>query len=249
MKGLKTMPDDRGVSKISDTTARRLSETSTATISSVLRKHGFDAMYLEELRPIHPEKRMVGQAFTLRFVPTRPDLDPTGEFDNTTNKQRIAVESVGPGDVLVIEARGDTRAGTLGDILATRIWQRGAAGVVSDGAFRDTPGFRDIDMPTYSKTQNPNLSSAIHHPIEINGPVVCAGVTVLPGDVVVGDGEGVIVIPLDMADEIAEQAFEQEQREEFIIGKIREGHSILGVYPPDEETLAEYERTRKRSQD
>lgn len=204
-------------------------------------------MYLDGLRALHPEKRMVGQAFTLRFVPTRPDLDPTGEFDNTTNKQRIAVESVGPGDVLVIEAREDTRAGTLGDILATRIWQRGAEGIVSDGAFRDTPGFADIDMPTYSRDQNPNLSSTIHHPIEINGPVVCAGVTVLPGDVLVGDGEGVIVIPADIADQVAEEAGEQEQREEFIIGKIREGHSILGVYPPNEETLAEFERSRKRS--
>ena len=237
------MAEERGKT-ISEATRAQLASASTATISSVLRKHGFNEMYLEGLRALHPEKRMVGQAFTLRFVPTRPDLDPTGEFDNTTNKQRIAVESVRPGDVLVIEARGDTRAGTLGDILATRIWQRGAAGIVSDGAFRDTPGFSEIDMPTYSKDQNPNLSSTVHHPIEINGPIVCAGVTVLPGDVMVGDGEGVIVIPVDMAEQIAQEADEQEQREEFIIGKIREGHSILGVYPPNEETLAEFERSR-----
>jgi regulator of RNase E activity RraA len=233
--------------RISEQTERQLKQSSTATISSVLRKHGFNEMFLEGLKPQRPDLRMVGQAFTLRFVPTRPDLDPTGEFDNTTNKQRIAVESVESGDVLVIEARGDTRAGTLGDILATRIWKRGAAGIVSDGAFRDTPSFREIEMPTYSKTQNPNLSSAVHHPIEINGPIVCAGVTVLPGDVIVGDAEGVIVIPFDLADEVSEQAAEQERREEFIIGKIREGHSILGVYPPNDETLAEYEQSRNRN--
>jgi regulator of RNase E activity RraA len=232
--------------RLSDATKDRLSRTSTATVSSVLRKHGYNGMFLEGLRPLRPEMSMVGQAFTLRFVPTRPDLDPTGEFDNTTNKQRIAVESVGPGDVLVIEARNNTSAGTLGDILATRIWKRGAEGIVSDGAFRDTPGFSEIEMPTYSRAQNPNLSSAVHHPIEINGPIVCAGVTVLPGDVLVGDAEGVIVIPFDIADDVADQAHEQEQREEFIIGKIREGHSILGVYPPNEETLAEYERSKSQ---
>lgn len=239
------MANDTTGNGLSNSTEQLLTKASTATISSVLRKHGFNGMYLEGLRALHPEKRMVGLAFTLRFVPTRPDLDPTGEFDNTTNKQRIAVESVGAGDVLVIEARDNTKAGTLGDILATRIWKRGAEGIVSDGAFRDTPGFAEIDIPAYSRDQNPNLSSAEHHPIEINGPIVCAGVTVLPGDVIVGDAEGVIVIPIGVAEEVAEQAYEQEQREEFIIGKIREGHSILGVYPPNEETLAEYESVRK----
>lgn len=238
------MADNTHEQALSKSAQQLLTQASTATISSILRKHGFDSMYLEGLRALRPEKRMVGRAFTLRFVPTRPDLDPTGEFDNTTNKQRIAVESVGPGDVLVIEARDNTKAGTLGDILATRIWKRGAAGIVSDGAFRDTPGFAEIDIATYSRAQNPNLSSAIHHPIEINGPIVCSGVTVLPGDVIVGDAEGVIVVPIHIAEDVAQQSREQEQREDFIIGKIREGHSILGVYPPDEETLAEYEKSR-----
>lgn len=242
------MSPSNGDPQLSKLDIDQLSTASTATISSVLRKHGYNGMFLEGLLPLHPEKRMVGRAFTLRFVPTRPDLDPTGEFDNTTNKQRIAVESVGPGDVLVIEARGNTSAGTLGDILATRIWKRGAAGIVSDGAFRDTPSFSEIDLPTYSKAQNPNLSSAVHHPIEINGPVVCAGVTVLPGDVIVGDGEGVIVVPAGMAAQVAEEAFEQERREQFIVSKIREGYSILGVYPPNEQTLAEYDDWKQRHQ-
>jgi regulator of RNase E activity RraA len=239
------MTEQPAFERITDAVKDKLANASTATISSVLRKRGFDGLFLEGLLPLRPDLGMVGQAFTLRFVPTRKDLDPTGEFDNTTNKQRVAVESVGPGDVLVIEAREDTRAGTLGDILATRIWKRGAAGIVSDGSFRDSPGIAEIDMPTYARGQNPNLSSAIHHPIEINGPVVCAGVTVLPGDVLVGDAEGVMVIPLSIAADVAAEAFEQERREEFIIGKIREGRSILGVYPPDEETLAEYEASKK----
>jgi regulator of RNase E activity RraA len=241
------MATKQAIDRISDEVRKKLLGASTATISAVLRKQGFNDMFLEGLAPLRPDLGMVGQAFTLRFVPTRSDLDPTGEFDNTTNKQRIAVESVGPGDVLVIEARDDTRAGTLGDILATRIWKRGAAGIVSDGAFRDTPGIAEIDLPTYTRAQNPNLSSTIHHPIEINGVVVCAGVTVLPGDVLVGDAEGVIVVPFALVAEVADAAHEQERREEFIIEKIRAGSSILGVYPPDEKTLAEYEQSKRGS--
>lgn len=242
------MAEERTIERISDETRRNFAEASTATISSVLRKHGFtNNMFLEGLAPLRPDLTMVGQAFTLRFVPTRPDLDPTGEFDNTTNKQRIAVERIESGDVLVIEAQDDTRAGTLGEILATRIWQRGAAGIVSDGAFRDTPGISEIDMPTYVRAQNPNLSSSIHHPIEINGPVVCSGVTVLPGDVIVGDAEGAIVVPYAIASDVAAEASEQERREDFIRSKIASGSSILGVYPPNEETLAEYERTRRNN--
>src|SRR5699024_10577895 len=119
-----------------------------------------------------------------------------------------------PGDVLMIEAREDTRAGSLGDILATRIWKRGAAGIVTDGAFRDTPSFAEIEMPTYTRAQNPNLSTTVHHPVEINGVITCAGVAVVPGDVIVGDAEGVMVIPYAIAEDVAEQAYEQEQQEE-----------------------------------
>src|SRR5436190_16020512 len=118
-----------------------------------------------------PDLRLAGQAFTLRYIPVREDLEKPGEFDNRTNKQRIAVESVGPGDVLVIDARGDTRAATLGNILATRIAQRGAAGIVTDGAFRDTPLIAALDLPTYAAGQSPDLSTAIHHPQDINVPI------------------------------------------------------------------------------
>src|SRR3982074_1676495 len=120
------------------------------------------------VRPLRPDLRLAGQAFTLRYIPVREDLERPGEFDNRTNKQRIAVESVGPGDVLVIDARGDARAATLGDILATRIMQRGAAGIVTDGAFRDSPSIRNLDFPTYAHGQNPYVSTRIHHAQDIN---------------------------------------------------------------------------------
>jgi regulator of RNase E activity RraA len=140
----------------------------------------------------------------------------------------------------VIDARNDTRAGSLGNILATRIKERGAAGIVTDGAFRDTPVIRTIDLPTYARGQHPNISFTIHHPVDINVPIACGGIAVLPGDVLVGDAEGVIVIPRAIAEEVAHDALEQERKEAFILSKIESGRSILGVYPPDEETLREY---------
>ena len=229
------------VDRVAPEVLATLREISTATLSSQLNKRGFRQLFLGGILPLRPELRMAGQAVTLRFIPSREDLEFTGDFDNLTNKQRVAVETVGPGDVLVIDARGDVRAGSLGNILAARIKARGAAGVVTDGAFRDAPAIRAIDLPTYARGQHANISFNIHHPVDINVPISCAGVAVLPGDVLVGDAEGVIVIPRALAEEVARDAAEQERREEFILSKIEGGASIVGVYPPDEETLREYE--------
>jgi regulator of RNase E activity RraA len=213
---------------------------STATLTSQLQKHGFANTFMQGVLPLRPAMRLAGQAFTLRNIPAREDLEPPGETDNRTSKQRLAVESVGPGDVLVIDARGDVRAATLGDILAARIQQRGAAGIVTDGAFRDTPSIRTLDLATYAQGQSPYVSTRIHHPQDINVPIGCGGVAVLPGDLIVGDGEGVVVIPRAIAEEIVQAAFEQDEREKFIMSRIEQGASILGVYPPDAHTLAEY---------
>jgi regulator of RNase E activity RraA len=219
---------------------------STATLTSQLAKRGFRNTCMQGVTPLRPTLRLVGHAFTLRYIPAREDLEPPGDTDNRTSKQRLAVEAVGPGDVLVIDARGDTRAGTLGDILAARIMRRGAAGIVTDGAFRDTPSIRLLDLPTYASGQSPYVSTRIHHPQDINVPIGCGGVAVLPGDVIVGDGEGVVAIPRAIAEEVIQASFEQDQREEFILSKIQQGGSILGVYPPDEVTLREYDEWRRR---
>jgi regulator of RNase E activity RraA len=219
---------------------------STATLSSQLQKHGFVRSTMLGVRPLRPDLRLAGQAFTLRYIPVREDLERPGEFDNRTNKQRIAVESVGPGDVLVIDARGDVRAGTLGNILATRIAERGAAGIVTDGAFRDTPSIKTIDLATYAGDAHPDLSTSVHHPADINVPIGCGGVAVVPGDVILGDAEAVVVLPVSVAESVIRAAHEQEQREEFILDKIRRGSSIHGVYPPDDATLREFEIWKKR---
>jgi len=235
------MSEDFAVDRVAPAVLEMLSSVSTATLSSALHRRGYHQLFMRGVTPLRPDLSMAGQAVTLRYIPSRPDLERTGEFNNLTNKQRIAVERVGPADVLVIDARGNTDAGSLGNILATRIMHRGAAGIVTDGAFRDSPDIRTIDLPTYAKAQHANISFTVHHPVDLNVPIACGGVAVLPGDVVVGNGEGVIVVPRALAEEVAQEAYEQERKEQFILSKIEGGSSIIGVYPPDENTLREYE--------
>ena len=232
------------VERISPEILALLKTVSTGTLCSQMRHRGFWNIFMHDVRPLRPDLHMAGQALTLRYIPRREDLDPTGEYDNRQNKQRLAIETVESGDVLVIDARGDTRAATLGNILTARVRARGAAGIVTDGAFRDSPAIKEIDLPTYARAANANLSNTIHFPSEINVPIACGGVAVLPGDVLVGDGEGVAVIPRAFAEEVANAAVEQERREEFIYTRIRNGSSIVGVYPPNAETLKEYEASR-----
>ncbi len=223
----------------------KLRQVSTATLTSQLQKHGFRNTFLAGLYPLRPEMRMVGYAFTLRFIPAREDLADE-LYDNTKNVQRLAVEAVGPEDVVVIDARGETGAASFGHILGTRITMRGAAGLVTDGALRDTPGFRELSLPSYIRAAHATTSFVVHHPIEMQVAIGCAGVAVLPGDVLVGDGEGVVVIPSQVAESVAHASFEQEVREEFFLQKIHDGATIIGTYPPNETTLAEFERWRSK---
>ena len=241
------MAEASPITRVAAETLALLRTVSTATLSSQLHRRGYKQLFMQGVLPLRPDLRLAGQAFTLRYIPAREDLERTGEFNNLTNKQRIAVESVGPDDVLVIDARGDTRAGTLGNILATRIARRGAAGIVTDGAFRDSPAIRAIDLPTYAGGAHPNMSFTVHHPIDINVPIACGGVAVLPGDVIVGDAEAVIVIPSAIAEDVARDAYAQERREAFILAKVAGGSSIVGVYPPDEQTLREYDAWRDKA--
>lgn len=232
-------PDDIAVE-----TKYALLRVSTATLTTQLLHRGVRSTFLTAVTPFRPDLRLLGRAFTLRYVPMREDMGARTVFDNETNVQRIAVESVGPGHVLVIEARGETRAAALGHILATRVMCRGAAGIVTDGALRDTPGFAALALPTYARGANAAVSSEVHLPIAVNVPIACAGVLVMPGDVIVGDAEGVVVVPAAMADDVAASALEQEDQESFILHRIEGGDALRGVYPPDESLIAEYRRQR-----
>ena len=199
----------RSTGYLTDHEIEALQTVSVASLTTALFNRGIRTAHLNDVHPVRPDLRLVGYAYTLRYIPMREDLGGETHFDNTTNPQRVSVEDVGPGDVLVIDARGETSAGVLGDILITRMKQRGIAGIVTDGAFRDTPGIREVDLPTYSRASAPYMSSILHHPVETNVPIGCGGAAVIPGDVIVGDGEAVVVLPQAMAGEIARDAFEK----------------------------------------
>jgi regulator of RNase E activity RraA len=231
------MPD---LAPVSDRTWELLALPSTATLTTVLAKHGLWRVFLTGVKPLAPERRMVGQAFTLRYIPSREDLDYNLVFDNLTDPQRVAIERLGPRDVLVIDARGEERAGVMGDILATRAMVRGAVGLVTDGCFRDSPAIARLGIAAYARAMHASTNKTVHHPADFQLPVACAGVAVYPGDVLVGDAEGVVVIPRRLADTVAREAALQEHREEFIAQKIRGGAGLIGTYPPDEKTQAEY---------
>ena len=225
---------------------QKLQQVSTASLTTQLLKRGFRNTFIAGLTPLRPDLRMVGYAFTLRYIPAREDFDMGVDYDNSRNVQRLAVEAIEAGQVLVIDARSDTRAASFGHIIATRIQQRGAAGFVTDGGLRDTPAFKSLDLPTYIRAPHATTSSSIHHPVDMNLPIGCGGVAVIPGDVVAGDAEGVVIIPAQVAEAVAHDTFEQDLLETFLQQKVANGASIRGVYPPNEATRAEYEIWRKK---
>jgi regulator of RNase E activity RraA/2-keto-4-pentenoate hydratase/2-oxohepta-3-ene-1,7-dioic acid hydratase in catechol pathway len=223
---------------------RALGQVSTATLSSQLRKRGFNSVTLDGLHATKPGRKMVGFARTLRYVPFREDLFaarggtlPGGGL----NAQKRAVEQVRPGEILVIEARGDPTAGTVGDILALRAQVRGAAGIVTDGAIRDSQPLHAMDLPVYYGATHPAVLGRRHVPWEVNGTIACAGVAVTPGDIIVGDGDGVIVIPAHLAMEVAQDAAEQERQEEFAAAMVARGESVDGLYPLGKRWQVSYE--------
>ncbi len=232
---------------IDEKTYPLLQTATTATIATVLAKRGLWNQFVTGAMPLSPGKSMVGQAFTLRYIPARADVDHNLVFDNSKDPQRLAIEQVGPGDVLVIDARGNENAGTMGNILATRMVARGAVGIVTDGCFRDSPAIAQMDIAAYARSAHAATNKTVHHPADIQLPVGCGGVAIYPGDIMVGDDEGVLVVPRAMADEVAREAASQEHREDFILGKIAQGAPLLGTYPADEQTLAEYEEHCKTS--
>jgi len=227
---------------LADDALAALRRVSTATLTVQLARRGISGTFLAGLRPSRPDLRMVGYAHTLRYVATREDVrDQTRRSEDA---QKRAVESVSPGDVLIMEARGEPGAGTIGDILAARVLARGGAGIVTDGGMRDSPAVAELAIPTYFKVANAASLWAAHIPLDVDVPITCAGTLVMPGDVVVGDAEGVVIIPAALAEEVARDALEQERREAWALERVRAGESTRGVYPLSDERRAEYERWR-----
>ena len=232
-------------------TLERLREASTATLCTQLFKRGLRNVYIQGIARLTKPSggNLVGPAFTLRNIPSREDLDQLSAFENPEHPQRKAIETTPPGYVLVIDCRGEKRAASGGQILVTRLMKRSAAGFVSDGPLRDSGTIAQMDFPVYCAGGSAPLNLIEHHATDMNVPIGCGGVAVYPGDVIVGDDEGVVVIPQHLADEVAIDAAEQEKLEIFILERIQGGAGLPGTYPPNAQTRAAYAQWRKNRGD
>lgn len=219
-----------------DSTREQLKGVSTATLCTALYKRGLRNQFIQDVRPLNPTlPNMVGEAFTLRYIPAREDLNPVSVFQDRAHPQRKAVEDCPPGCVFVIDSRKDARAASAGAILVTRLAVRGVAGVVTDGGFRDSPEIARMTIPAYHHRPSAPTNITLHQALDINVPIGCGDAPVFPGDVIVGDAEGVVVIPAHIADEIAAEAVEMTAFEDFVTEQVQAGRSILGLYPPTDE--------------
>ncbi|MEZ2128298.1 MULTISPECIES: ribonuclease activity regulator RraA [unclassified Sinorhizobium] len=217
---------------LSRETRDKLMGVATPTIATALFKRGLRNQFIQDVRPLSPKKaNMVGQAFTLRYIPAREDLNTLEVFRNPEHPQRAAVERCPPGAVLVMDSRKDARAASAGSILISRLQVRGVAGVVTDGGFRDSPEIANLDIPSYHNRPSAPTNLTLHQAIEMNVPIGCGDVAVFPGDVVVGDNEGVIIVPAHLADEIADETVEMTAYEDFVTEQVLNGATIIGLYP------------------
>ncbi len=216
----------------------KLKTVSTATICTALYKRGFRNQMIQGVSPLDAGKpTMVGEAFTLRYIPAREDLNPITVFQDRSHPQRKAVEDCPPGAVFVIDSRKDARAASAGSILVTRLMKRGVAGIVTDGGFRDAAEIAKLGIPSFHSRPSAPTNLTIHQALDINVPIGCGDAPVWPGDVIVGDSDGVVVIPANIAAEIADEAVEMTAFEDFVTEKVNEGRTIIGLYPATDEAV------------
>lgn len=221
---------------LTDTVRNQLMHVSVATLTTALFKRGLRNQFIQDVQPLrHKGKNMVGPAFTLRYIPAREDLNPISVFQDRAHPQRRAVEDCPAGAVFVIDSRKDPRAASAGSILVSRLMVRGVAGIVTDGGFRDSPEISDLDIPAYHNRPASPTNLTHHQALDINVPIGCGDAPVFPGDIVVGDGEGVVVVPAHLAEEIAAEATEMTAFEDFVTEEVLKGRSIIGLYPATDE--------------
>jgi regulator of RNase E activity RraA len=232
---------------LSEDTKARLEAVSTATLCTALFKRGLRNQFIQDVHPLSPKpKNMVGPAFTMRYIPAREDLNPISVFQDPKHPQRVAVETCPAGHVFVMDSRKDPRAASAGSILITRLMVRGCAGVVTDGGFRDSPEIAELAIPCYHNRPSAPTNLTRHQALDLNVPIGCGDVPVWPGDIVVGDREGVIVIPAHLADEIAREAVEMTAFEDFVAEEVLKGRAVIGLYPPtQEQSKLDFEAWRK----
>jgi len=244
---------------LNDKTRAMLGAVSTATLTTQLLKRGYRNIFMQGVRPLLPPPpslgtaggtagNMVGVAVTLRYIPAREDLATMESLGSREHPQRKTIETIPAGAVLVMDCRGEAGVAAAGAILVARMQARGAAGLVADGGIRDAATAASLGLPIYCAGPAAPPNVARHLAADMNVPIGCGGVAVFPGDVVVGDGDGVVVIPAALADEVAAAATEQDRLEDFLLAEIRGGRSLFGVYPPDDATLQRY-RSRREPND
>jgi regulator of RNase E activity RraA len=229
---------------LSAATREALAKVGTSTLTGVLSRRGLKNMFMQQVWPIRPDQpRMVGPAYTMRFIPAREDKAgprPGGPL------QRQAMEECPPGHVLVVDARGDARAASAGDLYCGRLKARGCAGIVTDGGLRDTDGIAKTGLPAYHQRPSSPPSPIAHHPLELQVPIGCGGVAVYPGDIIVGDRDGVVVIPLDIVDAVAEEALASTLYDEFAEEEVARGRSLVGLFPAaGEDAKRDFEAWKK----
>lgn len=225
---------------VKNTSIDSLKTVSVATLATALFKRGFRNQTIQNVRPVRTnhnlpqsatKQNMVGPAFTLRYIPAREDRNMLTEFQKPNHPQRQAIEQCPEGHVLVIDSRKDARAASAGDILVTRLMMRGGAGIVTDGGFRDSDKIAQLAIPAYHHRPSSPTNLTLHEALDINVPIGCGDVAVFPGDYIVGDQDSVIVVPAELVNEIAQEAVEMTVFEDFVQEQVRQGKSIIGLYP------------------
>ena len=236
---------------LSENTRVKLQKISTATIATCLYKRGFRNQYIQNVFPLKPGRpNMVGEAFTLRYIPAREDLNPVSVFLDPKHPQRVAVETCPKGSVLVIDSRKNARAASAGSILVTRLMKRGVAGIVTDGGFRDSAEISELNFSSYHQKPSAPTNLTLHQALDINVPIGCGDVAVFPGDVIVGDDDGVMVIPASIVDDVADECQNMTLFEDFVLEQVNEGETIIGLYPlTDKNTLMDFQSWKENNKD
>jgi regulator of RNase E activity RraA len=227
-----------------------LSKVGTAAVTSQLRAHGLRRIYMQGVQAMNPgANRFLGPAYTVRFIPMREDITTAERAGSPQSPQRRAIEEAPPGSIVCLDCRGDVSAGMAGDILVARLMVRKVGGLVMDGGMRDIREVTKLGFPVFCRAPSAPASFVAHHATDLQVPISCGGVAVLPGDFLMGDEDGVVVIPAALLEKVAEGAYAQEMLEQWTQRKVLEGRSIFGLYPPNEDAMKEFERetSKKKS--
>lgn len=231
-----------GIAPLSHATREKLARCGAASVANALLKRGLRNTFLLGLSPVAPgQPPLIGPAWTVRFIPAREDVSTMAQYASNEGMHRRAIEECDPGAVLVLAAGGEMRASSMGDMMALRLKVRGVAGAITDGGFRDVPGIAATGLPCWQVRDSGPATPIWLHPIEFNTPVGLAGVAVWPGDIILGNDEGIVAIPRHLVDEVAEECADVADFEAFVAREIRRGRSLFGLFPATPESRAQYQ--------